>query len=288
MAEATIPVDPTNPGQIFACLGFMEAAEILCGPVEGGFTLDHGREAFHLSVHGKEDPILNVLDFVTSAKVKVATPDGEAARFGKTLNFEAQAAYPPNAYPYDQPDARDRFPAVLTSDKKLIVIDHWADAARADAMKFWAGAGGYPGVALTRDALALLPSDPTTLRPDPFGFSAPQSSSFRFDWRRDYVPIDAGFSPNRHGRITMIGFPVVELMAAIGLRHARPRRENRLCYRYAVWNDHLPLPLGRAALGAMEPLWPGMSQRRFRMTLSWPGQEGQAKCISRVDEETPT
>lgn len=37
MAEAMIPVDLRNPGQIFACLGFMEAAEILCGPCEGGF-----------------------------------------------------------------------------------------------------------------------------------------------------------------------------------------------------------------------------------------------------------
>jgi hypothetical protein len=27
MAEASIPVDLLNPGQVFACLGFMEAAE---------------------------------------------------------------------------------------------------------------------------------------------------------------------------------------------------------------------------------------------------------------------
>jgi CRISPR-associated protein Csx14 len=169
-----------------------------------------------------------------------------------------------------------------------VVVDHWADGAREDAMKFWAGAGGYPGVALARDALDLLPDDPATLRPDPFAFSAPQSSSFRFDWRRDYVPLDAGFSPNRHGAVTMVGYPVVELLAAIGLRHARPHRETRLSYRYAAWGMHLPMPLARAALGCTDPIFPGLPLRRFHMALGWPGQEGQAKCIIRVDEETPT
>jgi hypothetical protein len=35
MAEASIPVDLLNPGQVFACLGFMEAADILLGDAEG-------------------------------------------------------------------------------------------------------------------------------------------------------------------------------------------------------------------------------------------------------------
>jgi CRISPR-associated protein Csx14 len=48
----------------------------------------------------------------------------------------------------------------------------------------------------------------------------------------------------------------------------------------------LSLTMARAALGSAAPLWPGMPRRRFRMTLDWPGQEGQAKCITRVDEET--
>nr|RDS95485.1 hypothetical protein DWF04_11310 [Cereibacter sphaeroides f. sp. denitrificans] len=60
------------------------------------------------------------------------------------------------------------------------------------------------------------------MRLSPFAFSAPQSSSFRFDRRLDYMPIDAGFSPNRHDGITMVGSPVAELLAANGLRYARP------------------------------------------------------------------
>ena len=54
MAEASIKVDLLNPGQVFACLGLMEAAEILCGPCEGRFDYRSSESAAHfaLSVNG--------------------------------------------------------------------------------------------------------------------------------------------------------------------------------------------------------------------------------------------
>ena len=42
MAEASVPVDLTNPGQVFACLGFVEAADILLGEARGGFVWRDG------------------------------------------------------------------------------------------------------------------------------------------------------------------------------------------------------------------------------------------------------
>ena len=33
MAEASIPTDLFNPGQVFACMGFLEAADVLIGDV---------------------------------------------------------------------------------------------------------------------------------------------------------------------------------------------------------------------------------------------------------------
>ena len=32
-----ITIDLYNPGQVFACLGFLEAADVLLGNAEGGF-----------------------------------------------------------------------------------------------------------------------------------------------------------------------------------------------------------------------------------------------------------
>ena len=132
----------------------------------------------------------------------------------------------------------------------------------------------------------------------PFSFGVPQSSSFRLDWRRDYIPLDAGFSLNVHGHIEPIGYPIVELLAAIELSHARPTagrdksgRRNKLEYRYGVvgrdatcrdlWLSPMFL---RAGLGGLKDL--PFPMRRFRMKLDWPGQENQARAITVVTEET--
>jgi CRISPR-associated protein Csx14 len=124
---------------------------------------------------------------------------------------------------------------------------------------------------------------------DPLSLALPQSSSFRLDWRRDYVPIDAGFSLNAHGgAIQTVGYPLVELLAAIGLTHARPKRlDSKLEYRYGVVGSSreviwLPLSILRAALGG--PKLP-FEMRHFTMYLGWPGKEGQARAITQVIEK---
>jgi CRISPR-associated protein Csb3 len=111
------------------------------------------------------------------------------------------------------------------------------------------------------------------------------TSSFRFDWRRDYVPLDAGFSLNQHGAMTTIGYPFVELLAAIGLQNARPQRpdpRDKLIYRYSISSAMLPTAFARAVLGCANI---GFPIRTFRMRLDWPGQEGQARCIVEAREE---
>jgi CRISPR-associated protein Csx14 len=182
-------------------------------------------------------------------------------------------------------------PIELSKDGKNFMIDHWGDATARDNVKFWAGSGGYPGAALWRDAVVLIKEEAVSAFQDPFALAAPQSSSFRFDWRRDYIPLDVGFSPNEHASMEMVGYPLVELFAAIGLSHARPlrpERRNKLLYRYGVIGSNakeaplLPPTFLRAALGTEAMPFP---RRRFRMNLGWPGQEGQARCITTVTEE---
>ena len=41
MAQSSIPVDLFNPGQVFACMGFLEAAELLVGNAVGSFEWLH-------------------------------------------------------------------------------------------------------------------------------------------------------------------------------------------------------------------------------------------------------
>lgn len=292
MAEASIPVDLLNPGQVFACLGFMEAVEILCGPCEGRFAYDNAGSSatFMLKANGAWNPISEILHFLSGAEAQAISPrDSDLS----TKKWDVETFRSDTfAFPCAAPDTPAALPMLLTNGQKSIPIEHWADGSDRDNVKFWAGAAGYPGAALARDALNLVrglgDNALAAATADPFSVFAPQSSSFRFDWRRDYIPLDAGFSPNEHGGIEMVGYPFVELLAAIGMQNARPARidaRNKLAYRYGVSNAMLPTVFVRAILGG-ESL--GFPIRLFRMRLGWPGQEGQARCIIDAQEELTT
>lgn len=302
MIEASIPVDLLNPGQVFACLGFMEAADVLLGDAEGGFDWsDEANVHFRLRAAGRENPFAVVLGFVARAKVLSQTPAGSVhVTEGWQVPTENLPADAP--FPFPDPDSPATLPAVLEGQwpdgaarTVRLVIDHWGDTTRRDAVKFWGGAGGYPGSALARDAVHLVRERCRDAASDPFGLSAEQSSSFRFDWRRDYIPIDIGFSLNTHsGRIAAVGFPLVEIFAALGLGNARPMKLHVLEYRYGVIGarrgagrtldgDSLFDPsLLRAALGGSSLPF---LRRTFRMRLGWPAKEGQARSITTVTEE---
>jgi CRISPR-associated protein Csx14 len=296
-----IPVDLFNPGQVFACLGIVESADILAGGAEGFFDWsDPANTKFRVRAHGPESPVVRVLAFFDSAEAHAEAIEGSPnlngwkASWGAAPTLRAADV----GYPFPDPPSPATLVCALVSGSDRIVIDHWGDVAGRDNVKFWAGSGGYPGAGLVRDALELVRGRAKAAASDPFALSAPQSSSFRFDWRRDYVPIDAGFSLNAHGNMYTRGFPLVELLAVIGLTHARPRRPNRrdkLLYEYAVvgrsaedLDTWLSPSVLRAALGMTKGSTRGAplpwARREFCMRLDWPGQKDQARSITTVTE----
>lgn len=294
MAEASIPVDLLNPGQVFACIGFLEAAESLLGGARGGF--DWSNEAdirFQLRANGDDDPVEVVLSFLAGATVHSFAPAGTELATTK-WNVPTSQASADSTFPYRVPESPATLPAVLSCDEanRRLTVDHWADSRDAtsrDNVKFWAGAGGYPGAALARDALDLVRDGIGEAVTDPFNLWAEQSSSFRLDWRRDYIPLDIGFSLNNHAtkRFRTIGYPVVEILGALGLTYSRPELVSKLDYRYGVLGlpperDLYSAFFLRVSLGAPTLPFP---MRTFRMNLGWPGKEGQARSITTVYEE---
>lgn len=291
MAEASIPVDLFNPGQVFACIGLAEAADVLLGSARGCFDWSSpDAPRFHLQARGVEPPIERVLRFLSVAAVVAEAPHGSEnlGSWKKSWGERPEELRSGSPYCSPDPDSPATLVAALRTPDRQLRIDYWADSVRDNA-KFWAGSGGYPGAALTRDAIELVRNDAVASAHDPFSFTAPQSSSFRLDWRRDYIPLDAGFSLNRHATIETVGYPLVELLGAIGLTHARPRRlDNKLAYRYGVIGTSrdvlwLPLSFLRTGLGASSLPF---EARHFHMCLSWPGKEGQARAITQVTEES--
>lgn len=291
MIPDSIPVDLHNPGQVFACLGFFEIADVIAGGAVGGFDWSEPQSRFLLQFAGEGSPFSVVLEFLAQARLYSVAPG--SSELG-TEKWGVETVQLPKGAPFPnrEPSSPATLPVILESDGIQIRIDHWGDSTRRDNVKFWAGSGGYPGAALARDALNLVRPQIDAAVRDPFSLGAPQSSSFRLDWRRDYIPLDTGFSLNNHSGITPRGYPLVEVLAAAGLGHARPHRLEKLRYRYGVVGRSrpsqpedaalLPGPLLRAALGCSELPFP---MRTFEMRLDWPGQENQARAITSVSEE---
>ena len=293
MGESYIPVDLFNPGQVFACLGFVEVADVLLGGAAGAFDWHGDPETkFQLKAAGNKCPVMSVLKFLDQATITAVATEGSSHSTGrKRISTVTDRS---GVFPFPAPGKPATLPACLEAVGKRLIIDYWGDSSRRDRIKLWGGMGGYSGPQLVRDALNLVRGRLTDHVGDPFALSAEQRSSLRFDWRRDYVPINLGFSPNSHRKMIMQGYPVVEVLAAIGMTHARPFRMGqgkRLQYGYGVagiTGSELYDPIFlRAALGSKQRPFPGMRFRLFSMYLDWPGQENKERCITNVIEERP-
>lgn len=300
MATTSIPVDVLNPGQVFACLGLMELSEELLGGTSAGFDWREPDDVrFVLRADGDDDPVAAALRFVVGAQVSTLAP------YGSSLDTESwgmptRTLTGGSPFPAPLPPKVATLPAVLMLGERTVTIASWADVSppgylttKRDNVKFWAGAQGKPGASFVRDALDLARLNIEGVLADPFNFAAPQGGSLRFDWRRDYIALDIGFSLNEHKpSMRSCGYPLVEVLAAIGLTHARPHRVKKLLYRYAIagrdeydhpeGNELLPPTLLRAVLGGAALPFP---TRTFTMQLNWPGKKGQARCITTVSEE---
>ena len=293
MAESSIPVDLLNPGQVFACLGLLEAADVLLGRAVAAFDWHNSAQtSFRVGAAGNDPPVGRVIDFLEEAEIVTRAPEGSpnVDRWNKGWGAEPTVDSTSEVFPFADPTSPATLPVLLRDHAgKELSVDYWGDSTKRDNVKFWAGSAGYPGSAILRDAINIVKGKMHQHASNPFALSGAQSNSFRFDWRRDYISVQDGFSPNKHKTIQMVGFPLVEILAAIGMSHARPKRIKKLEYDYGVIGDRegaLVEPMfHRAALGSSSCPVPGTPFRRFTMQLDWPGRENDARCITQVTEK---
>jgi CRISPR-associated protein Csx14 len=285
MGMNSIPVDIRNPGQVFACLGLLEAADLFYGPARARFNWENVA-VFDLVAEKSDDPIKDLISFITECNVRAVSSKGTDIKD----NFGMETKI------ISEPVCRNPEPKSSTlpvefynADGKNICVSHWASSQETDGLdnvKFWGGAAGYSAAARARDlkvAFQTLSEEEKALAlEDPFEACAALSIGFRLEMRRDYTAIDAGFSPNDHKtQITVMGYPLVELFAIIGLEHSRPKYISRFKYRYAVWGDFMPPLLARPILGGQSC---NFSTRYFVMSLSQVNKGGD-RAISFVTEE---
>lgn len=263
----------------------MEIAEVLCGPTTSRFDWSNPAESrFYLWVEHETDPIEYALRFLAECDVLVDLPMKDPE-----IEPSAQAREPSRCSSVPPHTKRGVAPVFLATTSHRIRVDYWADASSRDRARFWSPTSGVSGLRLVSDALKLarsLGADGWRMSPLQVRGAAAKNSAFQVDPRRDYTPLQVGFSLYRHqGSINLIGYPLVEVLAAVGLSHSRPRRvaANAYCYSYEVCGASLPASLQRAALGTGLP---GFESRGFRIQLEKPGEKSTTKTITSVTETT--
>jgi CRISPR-associated protein Csb3 len=170
MVEASIPVDLFNPGQVFACLGFLEAAEVLLGDAEGGFDWqDEAVVRFLLRAAHEENPFAIVLEFLATAKLQRWAPIGysdappkngkaaEEADDGEGFENEAdpidglkdkEGALDLSEVFYGAKGDRMSLPIHLGGGNRPVVnLGHWADGSSRNSFKLYAGNRSADGIA---------------------------------------------------------------------------------------------------------------------------------------------
>ncbi len=285
MAQASIPVDLFNPGQVFASLGFLEAAEVLLGNAQGGFNwADEPETRFELCAGGTENPFRVVLEFVAYAELQRLAPPGYAdtsSSAGAKNAVEIRLCRV-STFPGREADSKT-LPIRLARNGRRLDITHLCDGSSRNPFKLFAGQQNSADIVQQmKSAIRQLwneEQEKEKMFRDPFGVIVPLGgSSFKFDARKAWTGIDAGYSPDDQGH-GVEASPVVELLGAIGLEHARPDEFEPQEVRYGVWKGPVRPVLARAAFGG---IYVGVPLRIFRFTLK---KAGQNKVVTFAQEE---
>ena len=315
MAAASIPVDLNNPGQVFACLGFLEASDFLHDSVEGRFDWNKDEvdgASFFIKTRSSENPFASVLEFLAHAKARAILPHGwwpkkdprkkgpnespkdcqKRVRDLEKLEEWLKRQHESDYFPNEWPDTHTSMPVRLSDGNgKSFILNHWADGSTRNDLKLYAGNRSALDIATamlgnssaatreeTKGIAQLWQKHRDNLIEHPFHVTTPMKGSFNFDPRGAWTAIDAGYSPDAQ-KHKVVASPVVEILAALGLQNSRPKQHGRQV-GYTIWAQALPLILAQAALGGGMV---GLLTRQFVFEL---GVSGKNKFVTFSEEES--
>jgi CRISPR-associated protein Csb3 len=305
MGSARFPLELHSPGQVLACLGLMEASELLCGPTQAGFFWrDQEHPHFELLSKDSDNPLESVLEFLSSAQLSQVAHRGFSFKKEKDKDGDGD-----EARARDLVCSGDCFPSSKGEDTALpielragdltVQLSHWADGSGRDTFKGYAGnrsaysiarsmlfgqeakpsKGKAKGEVLVKGIRHLWAENREGLLRDPLSVVTPMKGSFNFDPRGAWTALDAGYSPNEQKHL-LLASPLVELLAAWGLEHNRmiedPKRKR--FYSYTVWEGLLEPILARVAFNGAIPTLTGRCFQ-FEFTLS-----GKNKIVNYAEE----
>ncbi|MBA4192325.1 MAG: hypothetical protein C0467_30510 [Planctomycetaceae bacterium] len=249
-----VNVDPTNPGQFFACCGLLELADRVWPGAEGWFC--DGR--FHVDCHGTLDYLLAVL---------VMDPPTQIERL-ECNGLVIQPIIAPLAFTFDGGSTTG---LILDAWTRIALVKNVSQVISNVPWNFWSGQQTSLRIwsalrfELARQLRVFTNQDFETI----FTKRLFQKGRFGFDPGPAWNPLDVGFSPNEHN-MEVESSPAVELLAVVGLQRFRPlMNANRDAFDYFTWHaPYSPAVAAAAMAGAM----PEASAVRYRCSVVSRGQ----------------
>ena len=243
-ASITVAVDPTNPGQFFACCGLLELADRFWPETgaEGWFAAD-GRE-FRIACDGHT--LAELLADLVSSEVVPWQEIDEGKRFRLPNGVIVQALVAPIRLRmgHEQPSVLILDAWMTTRFEKGVAV-----AVGNQPWNFWSGQQKSLDIwsALRTKLVEQMAQIPSNTLDKLFTIRLFQKGRFGFDPGPAWNALDVGFSPNEQG-IEVESSPAVEMLAAVGVQRFRPQMAaDRESFEYVTWY----IPLGPAAAAAM-------------------------------------
>ena len=261
-----IRVDPTNPGQFFACCGLLELADRLWPGAEGWFAEDK----FGIACDGT---LSEALDTLVGCCLTNTMTEAQHVRFKEitAMKVKERKSTPGIEEEEKALGALLREAPIVLKAPFDITLDWFADAyAGGSRFKTWAGRQSVLDISTAmKNAL-----NSTAWRTEKCLMFSTNECGLPFNFDSNLGgqggAIDIGFSfdplaANALTRIESSARPALELLAFIGLQRFRPleiKGENR--FLYTAWNRPLPIQVAMpAACGAMPVA--GANRYEFRL-----------------------
>ena len=269
-----VKVDPTNPGQFFACCGLLELADRLWPGAEGWF--EEREFCVRAPVAIPEPSASTFMKRFASCQLKNTMSAVQLARFEelsamKTKDREKTAGFENEKNELDK--LRREEPIIFHAPFNLQIDWFLDDRAGGDRFKTWAGRQSVLDVAT---AMKTAMESPVWLTLSPAEWLTQSQSGcglpFNFDSNLggQGSAIDIGFSfdplaSSAASRIEATARPCLELLAFVGLQRFRPRQllnDNR--FLYCLWNRPLPPEIAAPAACGLMPIQ-GSPSFEFRL-----------------------
>lgn len=262
----SVNVDPTNPGQFFACCGMLELADRLWPGAEGWF--EEGKFCIASGI-----VLRQLLEALADCRMTNTMSDTQHARFKEitAMSVKERKAIPGLEDEGKELDRLLRESHIVLGSPFDITLDWFSDGfAGGSRFKTWAGRQSVLDIATSmKDVL----KGTDWRNEDCMTFSARECGlpfNFDSDLGAQGGAIDVGFSfdplaGSALTRIESMARPALELLAFIGLQRFRPeeiKRKNR--FLYTAWNRPLAIEVASPAVCGALPIV-GASRYEFRL-----------------------